>query len=219
MLSSIGGTSRRVAISGSVIGSNWQTGRAAQDALTDLLGTGLVTFEEVTDAGHRIIEGPLDGQPSVTDFPRAYRHRVARFSFGLKARDGVWSAAAGTAVAVPSTNTRYALPQGTAPTSLIIRVMGAATTPTLTVRASDGRTLHAITLATLSGGEWYDLDSGRGVVEKVVAGVRSNGASSVTSGTFPVRMTLGSWNYRESAWPTVEVSSGSAEVLYTKRYW
>ena len=97
--------------------------------------------------------------------------------------------------------------------------MGAATAPTLTIRASDGRTLHAITLASLNAGEWYDLDSGRGVIEKVVAGVRSNAASSVASGTFPIRLTLGSWNYRASAWPTAEVSSGSAEVLYTKRYW
>lgn len=219
-LGSMGGNRRKLTVSGNVVGSSWATGQAAQDALVDILSPGLVSFEEVTDYSHLVIDGKLDGQPSVSDYSRSFRHRVARFSFALTVDDGSWRAPSGNPVGISQTNTRYALPQGTAPTALIARIAGSATNPILTIRSADGQTLSALSFTvTLASADWLDIDGERGKIDLVTSGTRTNGANLLTSGTFPIRLPLGSWNYRASSWPTAEVSAGTAEILYTKRYW
>ena len=218
MYSHMDGVSRKVTVSGAVLGSSWSTCESAQDALIDILSPGLVTLEERSDARSLVMDGVLDGQPSVSQYPRSFRQRAARFSFSLLSLDGFWRSG-GLAVGVASTNTRYALPQGTAPAPLVIRQMGAATNPAITLRGADGQVLGALTFTvTLSSSEWLDIDSERGVIEKVSSGARTNGVSLLTSGTFPVRLPLGSWSYPAALWPTIETSAGSAEVLYAPRY-
>lgn len=219
MFAYMDGSLRKLSVSGNVLGSSWASCESAQDALMDLLSPGLVTFEEQSDARNLAMDGLLDGQPSVAQYPRSFRQRVVRFSFSLLSLDGTWRSN-GLAIGAASVNTRYALPQGTAPAPLVIRQMGAATNPTITLRAADGQVIAALAFTvSLSSSEWLDIDSERGVIEKVSSGTKTNGIGLLTSGTFPVRLPLGCWSYPAAAWPTIETSAGSAEVLYAPRYW
>lgn len=146
---------------------------------------------------------------------------VSEFSMRWNCPDPLWWSDDETIIGAPVTNTRYSLPLGTAPSTPIVRMMGAATNPTVTIRDSGGaaQVTLAVTL-TLASTDYLDIDCRTGAITKYVSGVSSSGASYWTSAwLFPFALDPAWGDYANSRWPTLETSAGQAEILYIKRYW
>lgn len=218
---------RRLTLRGAMITSanTVQARVTAEDTLRDLLGTGLLMVQVDDDATpKRVIDAYLDGDPVF--------ERVAHPMLGVKSNvtvpllcpDGDWRAVAGSAVAMPTANTRYAIPLGTAPSAPVVRVMGSATGPQVIIRSTSGSVVVQVTFSTLTLGanDWLDIDCQRGTIEKVVSGTRSSAIGTLNAADaphFPFNLDPAWGDYTNSQWPTAEVSTtGGAEILYTKRY-
>lgn len=193
---------------------------AAEDTVKDWLGNaGLATIELRDDiAPAREIDGFVE-QLTIQPFGHPLLAVASTVDCRISCPEALWRETAGTIIGVPATATRYSLPLGTAPSTPILRVMGSATNPTVTVRDSGGTA--QVTLAftvTLTSSEYLDVDCTTGVITKVSSGTRTNGISLLTSGTFPFVLDPAWGEWATSVWPTVETSAGQAEVLYARRY-
>ena len=193
--------------------------RTAEDLLKDVLSSGLHRFlwdDGVNSA--RVIDGAIDGPVSI----RAANHPIAPegadVAFRILCRDAYWKAAEPTLRALAVAATRYTLPLGTAPSSPIIRIM-AATNPVLTYRSAGGTSLRTMTFTvTLASTDYLDINMQTRKIVKYASGTASNGASLLTSGDFPWAFDPADGDVATSAWPTLEVSTGTAEALYWKSY-
>jgi hypothetical protein len=145
---------------------------------------------------------------------------VSEVELSCTSPSALWRLASGTAVAIAAASTRYTLPLGTAPSAPIIRVMGAATTPSVVYRNSAGVVQVQIAVPTLTSTEYADLNMETLTLQKVSSGTGTDisGLITVTTGSLPFALDPAHGNYELSAWPTLEVTAGTAEVLYTKRY-
>jgi hypothetical protein len=109
---------------------------------------------------------------------------------------------------------------GTGPTWAVVRVEGAATTPTLTYRNYAGTVLGTLAYGdSLAAGDALVVDAVRGgEVTRYTAGTASNGLEDTAAGfSFP------EFSPRDavrsaSAWPTVETDSGTLTVTYARRW-
>jgi hypothetical protein len=115
--------------------------------------------------------------------------------------------------------TPAAIPTGTTPAGGVLLVVGAATTPVITLRDSSGGTVATLALATLSGGEWVAIDTERGTVTTslTVAPWSLVTSGDVTSFRFGPELGV----YRLAQWPTLAVSGlagGSASYTYRRRF-
>jgi len=118
------------------------------------------------------------------------------------------------------------IPLGTAPSRgnrvvpAIITISGAATTPQLLYKDSDGNLLAEMhfTGFSPSAGQSIQIDLSRGTVKKIIGGVPSNAMGDLDNGwNFPF-LDPQDGVYQLSDWPTLQVSSGSGSVTYTKAY-
>jgi hypothetical protein len=115
--------------------------------------------------------------------------------------------------------TRYTLTLGTAPSSPLIRLMGPATNPVLTYRDAGGAVARTAGFTvSLASTEYLDLDMRRGVIHRVASGVATNGIALLTSGQFPWALDPQDGDRGTAAWPTVEVSAGTGEVLWWRQW-
>jgi hypothetical protein len=131
---------------------------------------------------------------------------------------------------VTFTTSAVAIPLGTAPSRgnravpSTITITGPATTPKITYRNSDGvevSVMHfsdSVTGLLASASEQFEIDLARGLVRKLVSGTPSNAMGFLAPGwNFPA-LDPQDGNYELSAWPTLELTSGSGSVTYTKAY-
>jgi hypothetical protein len=119
-----------------------------------------------------------------------------------------------------------AIPLGTAPStgrdgwSALIEIVGAATTPTLNWRKANGDLVSsmAFTISPVAG-DSIVCDLGRRLVYKFVSGVRTNAISSLTAGyAFPDLDISSGGSYVGSQWPTLDITSGTANIKYKRAF-
>ena len=131
-----------------------------------------------------------------------------------------------TSETVAFTTGATAIPLGTAPSkgnravTSKITITGAATTPILIYKNSAGVEVSRMSFTGYSplSGDTIEIDIARGLVEKVVSGLRSNAMGDLAAGwTFPA-LDPADGVYLTSSWPTLEVTSGSGSITYTKAY-
>lgn len=112
--------------------------------------------------------------------------------------------------------TAAAVPLGTAPVSPVIRLDGSFTDPVLTYRDSAGTVVETLGLSlSKAAGEWVEIDMAS---KTIVDDLGNSQIASLASGTF-FDLDPADGDYPTSAWPTVEVSSGTGTVTYNKAYW
>lgn len=118
------------------------------------------------------------------------------------------------------------IPLGTAPSKgnriveTKIRITGAATTPILRYRNSNGVLVSTMSFTGYSplASDYIEINVSKGLVEKVVSGVRSNAMGALAAGwDFPA-LDPNDGNYIVSGWPELEVTSGSGQITYYKAY-
>lgn len=113
---------------------------------------------------------------------------------------------------------RVTIQVGTGPTYPTVTVLGAATTPVLTLRDHGGTSIGTMTAATLAAGDFWRVTTLDGLSEKSVSGVWSNNLGDLTAGyRFPVILPRYA-NRASSSWPTLETSAGTLSVSYARRW-
>lgn len=199
-----------------------------EDLIKDRLSAGLVSVS-IRDSSNpaRVIRGVSEEPPT----PERFSHPIDGTGFRLTATllcpDPAWLAPAWSCRAITAVNTPVHLPLGTWPSPWICRVMGPTTSPViLTVKRLGGQTLGSLTFATgggtslaLTAAEYLDIDSTRQTAEKVSGGTRTNitGPSNFTAGDWVELDPLDGYP-AFGAGVTVELNSGTGELLYEKRY-
>lgn len=186
----------------------------AEDALKDKLRAGLLRLARTDSVGSVwFIEGmfrsikaqPIGHPVNPTD---------DYVTLTMVSRDAYYRDVEPTILAFGST--RVSMPLGTAPSSPIIRLIGAATNPVLSYRDAGGTVQRSMTFtASLAGtNDWLDIDMRYGKIVLWASGVASNGRSLLTSGDFPWALDTHDGDFATASWPTLDVTSGNASVLY-----
>jgi hypothetical protein len=119
------------------------------------------------------------------------------------------------------TTTARSVQLGTAPSSPIIRIMGAATNPVLTYRSVDGTAQKTLTITgTLAAtNDWIDIDMRTGVIRAYVSGVISNAFTTYAiTGDFPWAFDPQDGDFATGGWPTLECSAGGCIAYWWSRY-
>ena len=148
--------------------------------------------------------------------------QVADVTVKVLCDDPTWRDVQPYYVGCPTAATRYALPLGTAPTNAIINVMGAATNPIVTYRNAAGdivwQLTFTITLAATN--DWLKIDTAKGRLTKSLSGTVTSAYDVLTSGQtdFPRPFDPQDGDVTTTQWPTLEISSGSMESLFWKRW-
>lgn len=191
--------------------------RTAEDSLKNLLANSLIRI--VWNDGYntaRMIEGRLDGAVVI----RASNHPIApegaEVSFRVICSDAYWRDQEPTSRVLGAT--RATLPLGTAPSSPVIRLIGAATTPVLTYRDAGGASTRTLSMGTLNANEWYDIDTRQGTLTKYVSGTASESLGAISAGDFPWALDPQDGDWTTSQWPTLEVSSGTGIAYWWKAF-
>ncbi len=190
----------------------------ASDQFKDAVRSGVVRLIRTSTAGTaRVIDG-VAKQIRLSAIGHPVSPTDLRVSIVFKCEDAYWSDLQPTSRLLGAT--RATLPLGTAPSTPIIRLMGSATSPVVTYRDAGGvaqkvATLTSITLAATN--DWLDLDMRTGKITLSASGVVTNQLAQVT-GDFPWGFDPQDGDYATSAWPTLEVSSGSGVAYWWKNW-
>ena len=124
------------------------------------------------------------------------------------------------------TTSATAIPLGTASSrgntasEAKITITGAATTPILRYKNSDGVQVAEMSFTGYSplANDYITIDLTRGLVTKTVSGVTTNAMGALATGwNFPA-IDPQDGSFELSAWPTLEVTSGSGSITYYKAY-
>ena len=193
-----------------------------EESIKDLLRSGLVTLQR-DDASTTVRQ--IKGY--VTQLGLApIGHPVAPTDMRMTARiacpDPCWTETEPTSQVLGATRATLAL--GTAPSSPVVRIMGAATDPVLTYRDAGGTSQNTLTLAsgTLNAtNDWVDIDMRTGVITKYASGATSSGWTAFVAtitGVFPFAFDPQDGDYTTAAWPTLELSSGTGIAYWWKAY-
>jgi len=211
---------RRLEVAGTVRKDTASDRRDAERGVADLCRSGRVRL--VVDDG---LSGAMQIECRLAalaflPFGPSLSPLASRGTLSFVADDEVyWRDVEPTTRALAVAATRYAVPLGTAPSTPVIRIMGAATNPVLTYRDAGGASVRSITFtATLTSSEYLDIDMRRGRVQRVTSGTAANGIGLITGGDFPWALDPQDGDYGTSSWPTVEVSAGTGEVLWYRRW-
>jgi len=115
-------------------------------------------------------------------------------------------------------STDLAMPLGTAEVGPIVRISGTAVNPAIIYKNSAGVEQARITFAvTISSTDYYDVDLDLFTfIDK--AGLNVSDKLNSTASTFFV-LDPSDGNFVTSAWPTIQVTAGSAISTYRKAYW
>ena len=111
-----------------------------------------------------------------------------------------------------------AVPLGTAPSTGVITITGAAVDPVITLKDPSGTVLETMGFTrTLGAGDTLAIDLEQFLVTLTVGGVDSNDIAALTSGTF---FTLDPRDADVYAgdYPTLEVSAGTGQLVYRRAY-
>ncbi len=117
---------------------------------------------------------------------------------------------------VAVTMTPVRLPLGTAPSPLIVRVYGATTNPTLTLRHANGTALGTLGLSiVLDTDDWIEINSDLGTLTKSVGGEESEAYDALLSGDFLVADPLDGDSTLDGG-PTLELSAGTGDARWKR---
>jgi hypothetical protein len=193
---------------------------AAEDALKGALRAGLLRLVRTSASSlSRLIEGyAVSIQTKPVEHP--LNGLGSAVTIAMLCRDVYWRDIEPLLRALPVAGARYALPLGEAPSTPIIRLM-AGTNPVLTYRDAGGAVVWSMTFtATLSATDYLDIDMRYRTITRVNSGttVATSGLSLLTAGDFPRAFDPQDGDYLSAAWPTLEVSSGSAEALWWRQW-
>ncbi len=190
------------------------------DTIRDLLRSGLVRLVRTDGASNvKFIEGYAT-TVTLKNIGHPINQTDDTLSFTIQCRDAYYRDQEPTIRHAAVAATRYTLPHGTAPSSPIVRIMGAATNPVLTYRDAGGtaqRTMtFTVTLAATN--DWLDIDMRAGKITKWASGVSSNGRALLTSGNPVWAIDPQDGDYVTTQYPTIEVSAGTAMILWHKQW-
>ena len=168
----------------------------------------------VIDQNDREATGYVSGFAEVFD-PAPFAQRLKRLSIGVDCPDPRRFTITPNAVAFTSSATL--MPQGTAPVRPSITIAGAATNPILRYRNNAGTLLKEMTFTiSLAGGESLVIDMATFTIIKNPGG--SNQMATLTAGDF-FAFDPNDGDYTTSAWPKLEVTSGSGTANYRRAWW
>lgn len=209
---------RIVRISGTMRHDSASDRRGAERELADMVRSARVRI--VVDdglSGAMQIEGRLHSLVTVP-FGPSLTPLASRITMEFRCHDEpYWRDVEPMTRAIAAAATRYTIPLGTAPSSAIVRVMGSATTPVVTYRDAGGAVVFTMSITlTLASTEYVDLDMRRGKITKFASGAPTG--IHIGTGTFPFALDPQDGDYATSAWPTIEISTGSAEVVWWRRW-
>jgi hypothetical protein len=120
-------------------------------------------------------------------------------------------------VAVNASSGRESIPLGTLPSVGRLLVLGSATTPVVSYRDAGGTLIGSMTFATLGSTVYLDIDLKLKTITKYTAGVASNGLADWTAGDF-FTLDPGRGSYAMGGWPTLDITSGTAMLIYERRW-
>lgn len=197
-----------LAVSGHLIHRTAAAREAAEDALLAALYLGEVTLDRTHPTGTvRRAVGVLDGVPEIEHLSAL----IARVRLRLLCPEPTWRATSETTVTMPD-DTPVAWSIGTAPVAPVVTITG-ATNPSVVIRDSAAAAQITLVFGSLSvGADDLIIDCERGEIE-LDDGTPVRAIEELTSGIFPFRL-LPAWGTG-----TVQVTSGTATMVYAKRYW
>jgi hypothetical protein len=191
---------------------------AAMVKLYALCGGGLVELREARDPGKALV-GYLAGGEDLPYDPQYLAADPAslvtlRFTCDDPARYAVSPTLVGLATS------RAACPLGPLPVAPILRIFGAVTNPTVSIRTAGGvlRQTMGFTIA-LAATDWLEVNCETGVIQKSVSGVVSDayGTWTTKSDGFLV-LDPHDGDPVTGTGPTLELSGGSGEACYWRAY-
>lgn len=194
-----------------------------ENILKELIGAGLVKIG-VNDGvtATRITYGIQKKPPVVAVQGHFVTGLIYKMSCAFLCPDAAWTSPAWSGINVAAINTPVAIPLGTHTSPWIIRATSTSNPFTITLRRLGGQVIQTITLAVATtSAEYVDIDGVRRTMEKVSGGTRTTvaGASTWTAGDWLVLDPMDGGLYSLTGGsPTLEISSGSMEVLYLKRW-
>lgn len=212
---------RQLRLQGYLTGSSLSDATTKLDALKAGIGTGPCRIATAWDTG-REYWGVLTGAPAGPN--SAYWQTYLAVELDFLLFDPLAYATTDETVTFGTSPT--AIPLGTGPSrgnravASSIRIEGAATTPILLYKNSDGLVVAEMSFTGYSpaSGDRIDIDLARGLVTKTISGVPSNAMGDLFPGwNFPA-LDPNDGVYGVSAWPTLQVSSGNGSVSYRKAY-
>jgi phage-related protein len=196
--------------------------KSKENLIKSVIGGGLKKIA-VSDGSNQTVHtwGVLSAPPVVTMMGHFITGTVFSMTCSFTCPNGFWQEMNWSSLSIAAASTSYQVSLGTYPGPWILNVMGAATGPfTVTVKRSGGQTVSYMTFSgSLTSSEWLSVDSVNRKIEKVSGGSRTSwsGSSNWTAGEW-LAIDPVDGNYALSSGPTIEVSSGTAELLYLKRY-
>lgn len=210
---------REIRISGSLNPQALASRVTAEAKIRDHMMTGLVTI--VVDDGTTPLRA-IDGytRELVVEAPTPTLAPVwSRISATVTCPEPVWRET--TMQVIGFNATARAMPLGTAPVAPLIRIMGAATNPTLKYKNASGQTLNTCQFTiTLASTDYLLIDCANGLIQKSVSGTVSDARSTFvsTNDALPV-LDPADGDYINSVWPMLTVDLGTAVAIYAKRHW
>lgn len=210
---------RMLQIAGTLQDTTASIRREAERQIQDLCASGLVNI--VVDDGATPAIG-IDGlltALNITSMVPSMTPTASRLVADFACPTPYWKDVEPTSRVI--TTTARALTLGNAPSSPIIRIMGAATNPVLTYRDAAGTAQKTLTITgtLLVTNDWLDIDMRTGVIRKYASGVITNGFTSYTiTGDFPWAFDPQDGDYLTSGWPTLEISSGTCIAAWWKAF-
>lgn len=116
-------------------------------------------------------------------------------------------------------STRTEVPLGTLPSVGVVRILGAATNPTLNYRSTTGEVIQQMRFTiTLAADDILSIDLAAETVEKTVSGTTSDALPTLNTADDFFRLDPGHGDGRNAAWPTLDVTAGDGDILY-RRAW
>jgi len=151
-----------------------------------------------------------------------FRTRAVELELRFALEGVYWTDTQPTVIAQAAGALASPLLMGTAPCFAVIRVMGPATNPVVTIRDVTAAVVASIGLTrVLTATDYAEIDLARFAVTRVQSGVASNDLAAQTSGDFFALSPEWCGPWVGSAWvatPTIEVSSGAVEILYYRSW-
>lgn len=137
----------------------------------------------------------------------------------FRAKSPFWEDTAAQSINFTTTHTD--MPQGTAPGyPILTSPVGVLTTPQLKGYDHNDVELWSCTLASLTIGQQYRINTAPGVmsIEKLVSGVWTPADDAITAGRFPMPLPSNGTAFQTSAWPKLSASTGTWNAAYTRQW-
>ncbi len=205
--SRVTGEEREVTVTGMVMAA---TPSALTTNLRNLIGwcRRAVALKTVHDANSYL---PIDRVTVTTTHPPAQGiAKSCSVTIGFIATDPLWYATSASAVSFAGGATQ--MPLGAAPSKPVIRITGALTNPTITLKNSSGATVGTMgfTVVLANAAHYIEIDcANRTIVHNT--GANADGSGLLTSGDF-LTLDQADADTVTPTWPTLEVAVTAGAV-------